>query len=203
MSQAHTNLDPYTTKAESHHRTPQEKIDGLREIMNSVQTAMLTTRSSDGQLHSRAMNPASRPEENGLTLVFLANNVSHKFEEIQTDSHVNISFIDHASSNWASICGKARVSQNQDEIRRYWTSATTAWFGDLKDGVHKGNETDPRVSLIEVVPDEIRYWYVTKGKIGRALEVGVGAATGKTASPGELRTISKDEIQLVEGLHKN
>lgn len=72
---------------------------------------------------------------------------------------------------------------------------TAAWFGDLKDGVHKGDENDPRISLIEVIPDEIRYWYVTRGKIGRAVEIGVGAVTGKTASPGELRTITKQEVR--------
>jgi hypothetical protein len=31
-----------------------------------------------------------------------------------------------------------------------------AWFGDLGDGVHKGDENDPRISLIEVTPDEVR-----------------------------------------------
>lgn len=30
-----------------------------------------------------------------------------------------------------------------------------AWFGDLGDGVHKGDEDDPRVSVIEVVPENV------------------------------------------------
>lgn len=71
---------------------------------------------------------------------------------------------------------------------------TAAWFGDLGDGIHKGDENDPRVAVIEVVPDEIRYWYTTKGKFGSALDVGIGAVTGKVACPGELRTISQDEV---------
>lgn len=81
------------------------------------------------------------------------------------------------------------------------TFRTSAWFGDLKDGVHKGDANDPRVSIIQVTPDEIRYWYPTKGKVGRAVEVGISAVTSKTASSGELRTITKDEVQLTEGLH--
>jgi hypothetical protein len=28
----------------------------------------------------------------------------------------------------------------------------------LKDGVHTGDENDPRVSVIEVIPKEIQYW---------------------------------------------
>ena len=83
---------------------------------------MLTTRSDNGQLHSRAMNPSKREwahhpyrhqlpspshiqsgtTDTQLNLVFVANNVSHKFDEIQNDSHVNVSFYDPASSNWAS-----------------------------------------------------------------------------------------------------
>lgn len=74
--------------------------------------------------------------------------------------------------------------------------SVAAYFGDLKDGVHKGDENDPRVSLIEVVPEEIRYWMPTKGTIGRALETGVGAMTGRVAAPGELRTITEAEVSV-------
>jgi hypothetical protein len=76
-------------------------------------------------------------------------------------------------------------------------SSVTAWFGDLKDGVHKGDENDPRVSLIEVIPDEIRYWYATRTKLGQVVEVGISAVTGKAASPGELREITKDEVSTL------
>lgn len=74
--------------------------------------------------------------------------------------------------------------------------SVAAYFGDLKDGVHKGDENDPRVSLIEVVPEEIRYWMPTKGTIGRAIETGVGAMTGRVAAPGELRTITEAEVSV-------
>ena len=54
------DLDPYTAKAQNNNLTPQEKIDGLHAIVKSVKTGMLTTRSRDGHLHSRAMAPAGR-----------------------------------------------------------------------------------------------------------------------------------------------
>ena len=73
-------------------------------------------------------------------------------------------------------------------------SRTAAWFGDLGDGVHKGDQHDPRVAPIEVVPDEIRYWVATRGAVGRALDVAVSAVTGRSAAPGDLVTISKDEV---------
>ncbi|RXW25062.1 hypothetical protein EST38_g834 [Candolleomyces aberdarensis] len=200
MSKPQANLDPYTAQAESN-PAPLEKIKGYREIISSVKTAMLTTRSDDGELHARAMNPANRNDDTQLNLIFLGNNVSHKFEEIQHDVHVNVNFLDQQTGSWASVCGKAKVSNDKEVIKKYWSSTTSAWFGDLKDGIHKGDETDPRVSVIEVVPDEIRYWFATKGRVGQAIDIGTHALTGKVSSPGELRTISKQEIQLAQGLN--
>lgn len=54
------SLDPYTAKAENNNLSPQEKIEGLHTIVNSVKTGMLTTRTAQGHLHSRAMAPTWR-----------------------------------------------------------------------------------------------------------------------------------------------
>ena len=41
-------------------------------------------------------------KDNQLTLTFIANNVSHKFEELENDSHVNVSFLNPETTSWAS-----------------------------------------------------------------------------------------------------
>ena len=56
-------LDPYTAKAENDNLSPQEKIEGLHTIVKSVKTGMLTTRTAEGHLHSRAMAPAGREHD--------------------------------------------------------------------------------------------------------------------------------------------
>ncbi|TCD60733.1 hypothetical protein EIP91_009616 [Steccherinum ochraceum] len=193
-------LDPYTAKAQNDSISPEEKIQGLHAIVKYVQTGMLTTRDANGCMHSRAMAPAGPFSHNQIDLVFIANRASHKFDEIQNDSHVNVSFYDEKTTNWASYCGTARITQDKDKIAKHWSAATSAWFGDLGDGIHKGDQHDPRVALIEIIPDEVRYWVATKGAVGRAVDVAVSSMTGKGAAPGELRTISKDEIALVQGL---
>ena len=71
-----------------------------------------------------------------------------------------------------------------------------AYFGDLGDGVHKGDENDPRVIAIEVVPDEIRYWIATSGAISRTVQTAFAAETGKGTAPGELREITAPEVSL-------
>ena len=52
------------------------------------------------------------------------------------------------------------------------------------------------MAVIEVIPDEIRYWYATRTKVGQVVDIAVSAVSGKTAAPGELRTITKDEVSL-------
>ncbi|KAG9101552.1 hypothetical protein FRC06_002836 [Ceratobasidium sp. 370] len=189
---------PYTEKATNENLTPQQKIDGLRDILATTKTGMLTTRGTNGELHSRAMAPASTE---GLHFTFLANNYSYKTDEMEANSQVNVSFFDPGSSSWISIAGTASLSQDKERIKKLWSPFTKAWFGDLGDGVHKGDENDPRVVIIDVAPSEIRYWHSTRTKVGAAIEVATSAVTGKVASTGELCTITKQELALVEGLN--
>ncbi|TDL24239.1 hypothetical protein BD410DRAFT_786348 [Rickenella mellea] len=195
------DLDPVTAKETNNDITPQAKIDGLKEIIKTVKMAMLTTRSSDGHMHSRAMAPCDPHSNTQLTLTFIGNNATHKFDDIEKDSHVNVSFYDEKSTNWASFSGIATISQDREKIKAHWTRLTSAWFGDLNDGVHKGDHNDPRVSIIEVVPEEIRYWVSTQNVVTKTANIAASALTGKVSAPGELRTITKSEIQLTEGLH--
>jgi general stress protein 26 len=60
-------------------------------------------------------------KDSQLTLTFIANNVSDKFEEIANDDHVNVSFCDHSSTNWASYCGIAKVTQDKELIKKHWS----------------------------------------------------------------------------------
>lgn len=194
-------LDPYTAQAENKPISPLEKSKALCTIIKAAKTGMLVTRNTEGNLHSRAMNPVNTLGEGQLNLVFLANNVTAKFEEIENDSHVNVSFFDSSTTSWVSYAGRARVSQDRDLIHKHWSKTVTGYIGNLKDGVHTGDENDPRVSAIEVVPDEIRYWFTEKGAVPRTVQVAAGAVTGKATSPGELHTITNEEIHLLRGLH--
>jgi general stress protein 26 len=139
MSHANPQLDPVTVKSVNTDLTPQEKIKGLHAILEKAKTGMLTTRSSEGHLHSRAMAPCSskslvgvifisisitpailEKEPTQVNLYFIANNASHKFDEIEHDSNVNVSFYDEASTNWASFTGTAKISQDKALIYKFW-----------------------------------------------------------------------------------
>ncbi|KZW00251.1 hypothetical protein EXIGLDRAFT_738804 [Exidia glandulosa HHB12029] len=195
---ADPKLDPYTAKAEKTEHTPQEKIDGFKGIVKNVHTAMMVTRGKDGSLHSRAMTPT---QWESLRFMFVFNNVSHKGEEIEADSHVNLSFYDSSTTNWASVSGKANIINDPAKIKENWSSFMKGYFGKV-DSQHPGNENDPRVSLIEVVPENIRYWVATSNKLVQSVKTAASAITGSGDPPGELRIITSQELQLVEGLNQ-
>ncbi|QRV79666.1 pyridoxamine 5'-phosphate oxidase family protein [Ceratobasidium sp. AG-Ba] len=182
--------DASTQKTLNNDLTPQEKLDGLMAIVSKANIAILTTMGTNGQLHSRTMAPASTEK---LHFAFLADNSSYKTTEIEKNSSVNVSFYDPSSRHWASIAGTAKLSQDRQKIKDLWNPLTRAWFGDLGDGVHKGDSDDPRVIAIEVVPTYIRYWYTTRSKVGTMVDVAVSAATGSVAAPGETREINENE----------
>jgi general stress protein 26 len=197
-SDERARLDPYSRIAESKDVPLLQKIADLHLVVKAAKTGMLVTRDPNGNLHSRAMAPANVLGSSQLNLVFLANNVSCKFEEIENDSRVNVSFFDPSSTDWASYSGRARVTQDKELIHKHWSSSVTGYIGNLGDGVHKGDEGDPRIAVIEIIPDEIKYWISKQSSISRTLQVAASAVIGKATAPGELRTIHKEEIQLAQ-----
>lgn len=187
--------DPYTEKA-AKSASPDEKVKEVESIVETVQTAMFTTRHADGTLNSRAMHPASKK---GLVFEFIANNHSGKFEEINKDHSCNVSFYDTSSTDWVSVAGEAKIINDHEEIKKIWSPSIKAWFGDLGDGKHTGNYDDPRVSAIQVKPTEIRYWHA-KSKLSQTVEIAKARVTGNTAAPGVLRVLDSSELTKIREL---
>lgn len=87
----------------------------------------------------------------GPDFLFLANAGSQKFADIEKDKIVNISFQNSSNTDWISVTGEVVTSSNDDpRIKEIYTKQTSAWFGNLGDGVHTGGPEDPRIKLIEV-----------------------------------------------------
>jgi general stress protein 26 len=87
----------------------------------------------------------------GPDFLFLANTNSQKFDEIEQNKIVNLTFQNNSNTDWISITGEAVTSSNDDpRIKQVYSKQTSAWFGDLGDGVHTGGPEDPRIKLIEV-----------------------------------------------------
>jgi general stress protein 26 len=84
-----------------------------------------------------------------------------------------------------------------DAVAKLYSPMIKAWFGDKGDGIHTGGPEDPRMAILEVRPDEIRHYYQQRSSIGVLGEVVAATITGNTASPGSIRTITKEELATV------
>lgn len=106
------------------------------------------------------LNNTAAIEPTQINLFFIANNASHKFEELKYDPNVNVSFYDHKTTGWASVSGTAKVTQDKDLIKKFWSPmfvppvtlscfSSTIWVGSRLSSVisKTENTTAPKMIL--------------------------------------------------------
>jgi general stress protein 26 len=132
-------------------------------------------------------------ESGGIDLLFHTNTESGKTDDIASDSHVNISFLNYAG-DWASVSATASVVTDRSLIQKHYSQDLKAWLGDLGDGVHDGGANDPRIGIIRVKMTTAHYAVSSKSILGQMAQVAQGVVTGKPASVNKLREISAEEV---------
>lgn len=177
-------------------KSSSEKISLFRTFAEANRTVFLTTRDgSSGQLHARQMVPKV---EKDLTHLFLYDKESHKHQEVKDDEHVNVAY-DGGNQGWASVAGTGSPSQDKDLIKKVYNPSIKAWFADLGDGVRDGSENDPRIAILVVKPEEIRFYNQKKTLVGQAIDVAASAIGGGLATPGEILTITQEDVSFCDG----
>lgn len=188
-----SKTDPSVAKQYDTETPMPKQIEEFYKTVDKLSVGLLTTiRPRVGPV-ARSMHVAKR---RGPDFLFLANNHSQKFTDIDNDSTAQITFQDSSSQNWVSVTGTVTKATHDDPlVGELYNPMISAWFGDLGDGKHKGNAEDPRMSVIEVKAKYIVYWLSTVGKAGMMKEVGLGAATGKVANTGVHREFKEDTVE--------
>jgi len=188
------NPDPYHDANIDHSTISlKERVEDLIAFLDSHKYCMMTTRQSDtGCLVSRCMAVAARDKE--IDLLFFTNTESHKTDELVGDPHINISFLNSSTGDWASISGTAEVIADRELVKKYYSNELKAWVGDLGDGVHNGGPSDPRVGIIKVTMKTATYAIQKGNFISRTIEVAKGSVTGRPASVNRLRELSETDL---------
>ncbi|KAM7195310.1 putative BLI-3 blue-light-inducible Bli-3 protein [Naviculisporaceae sp. PSN 640] len=192
--------DPYKAANLDTDTPVAEKIEALSNFMSSCKFCMMTTHdATTGMLSSRCMSLAGK--ENGdIDLLFHTNTESGKTNELKSDSHINISFL-NMTGDWASISGVASVITDRALVKKHYSPQLKAWLGDLGDGVHDGSENDPRIGIIRVKMVTAHYAISNANMLNRMAQVAQGAVTGKPAHVNKLREISEAEVKEWRSLH--
>ena len=91
------------------------ELEKFYAAIESIDTAMMTTRRADGHLRSRAM--ANQKRAAGADLWFVCRDGSAKLADIANDEHINLSYYRDGNREWISVSGTAVISRDRAKIR--------------------------------------------------------------------------------------
>lgn len=164
----------------------QTELDKLYSHIDDIEIAMMTTRRSDGHLHSRAM--ATQKRAPGADLWFVTADNSPKLTDLQLDPHVNLSYYKDRTREWVSVSGTAIVSRDRATIHTLYMPDWKIWFGGEGDPRH-GTPDDPRMVLIGVTVHAAVFLEVNKPQPVVMLEMVKGWFTGTAPELGETHRV--------------
>ena len=148
--------------------------DKLIKLMQGFDTAMLVTRTDDGQLTSRPMAVADMADNGELW--FVTDRNSGKIADLILDQEVAVTM--QGSSQFVSITGEAQVIDDREKIESLWHESWKVWFPDGK--------TDSTITLLKIMPQHGEYWD-NSGFTGVKYLIKAGRAylQGETPEPDE------------------
>jgi len=155
--------------------------------IESIDTAMMTTRRADGHLRSRAM--ANQKHAGGADLWFVTSEGSDKLADLAHDAHINLSYYQNSSREWISVSGIATISRDRATIRELYAPDWKMWFSEGGDPRH-GTPDDPRMVLIGITIHAAEFLEVDKPKPVVLFELVKGWLTGERVEPGETHRLT-------------
>jgi general stress protein 26 len=167
---------------------PSSELTKVFEILDAIDTAMLTTRRADGHLVSRAM--ATQDRAPGADIWFVTMEGSRKLNEIANDPHVNLTYFNESSRQWLSVSGTAIISRERATIERLYKPDWRIWFGNEGDARH-GTAGDPRMVLVGITIAAATYLEVNKPRPVILYEIIKGFVTGEAVEMGDTHHIER------------
>ena len=156
---------------------PEEAIDRIWELADKIDICMFTT--WDGkQQRSRPMSARVRRDEHAI--YFLTDLEGHKLTEVEKFPHVSLAWADNGGHKYAVIAGEAEVLNDRAKIAELWEKFDKAWWDD---------ETDPRIRVLKVSPDDGEVWD-SPNMIVSTAKMLVAAATGAKPNMGDTAKVS-------------
>ncbi len=159
--------------------TRQEAINKLKDLIEGIDFAMLTTVSGK-QLRSRPMS-TQQFQENG-EIWFFTSDETHKVEEIQQDNRVNVAYSKPSDNAYVSVSGTATLVKDRAKIEELWNPILKAWFP-------KGLE-DPHLALLKISVEDAEYWDSPNSTVVQLVGFVKALVSGEQADGGEHGKVS-------------
>ena len=166
----------------------ENELEKFYAAIESIDTAMMTTRRSDGHLRSRAM--ANQKRAGGADLWFVCKDGTAKLDDLAQDPHVNLSYYRDSNREWISVSGTAIISRDRAKIAELYAPDWKMWFDEEGDPRH-GTPDDPRMVLIGVTVHAAEFLEINKSKPVLLYELVKGWVTGTEPELGEMHHLAE------------
>lgn len=144
----------------------------LASFIQDIKFTMMTTAGKDGAMYSRPMATLKIDEKNfDGVLYFFTKLHSPKVSEIEQDQHMNLAYANTKNQQYASVCGRASISQDKALMKKLWNPIFKAWFPE-------GLE-DPEIALIAVRVESAEIWDSPPSKVVQLVGFVKAQVTGK------------------------
>ncbi len=149
-----------------------DQLAQLCELIEPINTAMLTTLDENGALTSR---PMSVLEVDGYGKFWFYTSLSS--QKVKHLHPMHLSFMDIDRSTYVSIGGSGVLVQEPPRIQALWTPFAKPWFP-------MGPESAD-LALLEFTPSSAEYWDAPHSKMVRMFAMAASLVAGKPIAMGD------------------
>lgn len=164
------------------------ELEKFYAAIESIKTAMMTTRRTDGHFRARAM--ANQKRASGADLWFVCKEGTAKLADLANDPHIGLTYYRDSNREWVSVSGMAQISRDRAKIHELYEPDWKIWFDEAGDPRH-GTPDDPRMVLIGVTVHAAEFLEVNKPAPVLLYELVKGWITGSEPDFGEMHSIKK------------
>tara|TARA_R110002020_G_scaffold454898_1_gene670870 strand:+ start:1648 stop:2184 length:537 start_codon:yes stop_codon:yes gene_type:complete len=148
-----------------------EAVEKIRELIDKSGSCFFVTSTSLNNSHKSRPMSVQKTDDAG-NIWFLSAKDSMKNMEIAADTDVTLYFQGSSYSDFLELNGHAVITDDRAKIEELWDPTVKAWFTEGKD--------DPRISVIQFIPDSGYYWDNKHGNAVAGIKVLISAISGKT-----------------------
>ncbi len=150
-----------------------DAIDKLASLISDHRIATLTTIDTDGAPWNRPMGLQKPGEFDGMLYLFTSKD-SDKVKHIARNNKVSVAFAKPSEQEYATMTGTARVTDDRQKIKDYWSVSVRAWWPEGPD--------DPDIRLIEIDVDRAEFWDSPSSVVAHAFGLVKALVTGEPAT---------------------
>lgn len=152
----------------------------LRDLIQNISIAMVTTVTPDGALRSRPMYTQEMREEGELW--FFMSDDSGKARDLADEAGVNVSYADPMHDRYVSVSGNASLVHDAEKVHELWKPELARFFPRGLD--------DPHLALLCVRIETAEYWDASTSRMLPLHDLpGTNRGAGGTEGGGEHQRI--------------